>query len=327
MTELPAHFGGEAEPGVGGAAAARRRGARLAAELLGGKPGPAHLPLLMGVVNVTPDSFSDGGRFTSVEAAVEHSRALVAQGAQLLDVGGYSTRPGAASVEADQEAARVVPVIEALRRELPGVPVSVDTFRAAVAGAAIEAGAVMVNDVTGGADPLMHATVARLRVPGAGAPIYLCQHMRGTPQTMDSLAHYNDVVSEVKAELGQAAQRFLAAGGDPDRLVLDPGIGFAKDAAQSWTLLARSAALSELGYPLLVGTSRKRLLGEALGQSDQGPAQRDVATATTTALAALAGVWAVRVHNVAFSRDARAVAAAWMEAAGGVVPANDAARE
>ncbi|WP_371173769.1 dihydropteroate synthase [Buchananella felis] len=316
---LPEPAGAQAGPGPSGAAAAARRGASLAAELLGGAPGAAQLPLLMGVVNVTPDSFSDGGRFTSVAAAVAHSRALVDQGAQILDVGGYSTRPGAAPVAAAEEAERVVPVVAALARELPGVPVSVDTFRAEVAAAAVAAGAVMVNDVTGGADPRMHATVAALRLPTGAAPIYLCQHMRGTPQTMDSQATYTDVVADVRGELAAAVECYLAAGGQADRLVLDPGIGFAKDAAQSWTLLAHTPALLELGYPLLIGTSRKRLLAAALGEADQGPTGRDVATATTTALAALAGAWAVRVHNVAYSRDARAVAAAWVAAGGSVV--------
>ncbi|MDO4790937.1 MAG: dihydropteroate synthase [Buchananella hordeovulneris] len=298
---------------------AHARGAALARLIVGD---PGSLPLLMGVVNVTPDSFSDGGRFLKLDAALEHAQELVTQGAQILDVGGYSTRPGADDVCPEEEAARVLPVIEALARELPQVVLSVDTFRAEVARQAVEAGAGIVNDVTGGNDPLMHATVARLRVErgplAGGHPVYVCQHMRGTPQTMDSLASYGDVVAQVGQELSAQAAKFVAAGGQEERLVLDPGIGFSKDAEQSWRLLAQLGRLLELGYPLLVGTSRKRLLGAALGAADQGAAGRDVATAVTTALAGAAGAWAVRVHNVAFSADARAVAAAWGAAGGNV---------
>jgi dihydropteroate synthase len=275
-----------------------------------GLPQPGRC-LVMGVVNVTPDSFSDGGRWLDAADAVTHGLALLADGADILDVGGESTRPGAGRVEADEELQRVLPVIRGLVDA--GAVVSVDTTRAAVAEPAIAAGAQLVNDVSGGqADPGMLALVASAEVP------YVCMHWRGQSADMDQLAAYDDVVRDVAAELAGSAQRALAAGIAPGRLVLDPGLGFAKLGEQNWRLLAQLAALHELGYPLLVGASRKRFLGAALAQADGSPrpaGQRDDATAAVSALTACAGAWAVRVHDAASSRDAVTVASHWARAA------------
>jgi dihydropteroate synthase len=263
--------------------------------------------VVIGVINVTPDSFSDGGRYYHREEAVAHGVALWAQGADLVDVGGESTRPGALRVDAATEIARVVPVLRELAAG--GVRCSVDTTRAAVAEAALEAGAVLVNDISGGlADPAMAGVVARGRVP------WILMHSRGSSATMDQLASYSDVVAEVRAELVARVDAAVLAGVDPAALVLDPGLGFAKTAAHNWALLARLAALTELGFPVLVGASRKRFLGSVLAGADSVPRRcdgRDTATAVVCALAATAGAWGVRVHDVAATRDALAVAAAW----------------
>ncbi|MGH3693724.1 MAG: dihydropteroate synthase [Pseudonocardiaceae bacterium] len=261
----------------------------------------------MGIINVTPDSFSDGGRYLDRDDAVAHGLALRAQGADLVDVGGESTRPGARRVDAATEIARVVPVLRALAGR--GVPCSVDTTRAAVAEAALEAGAVMVNDVSGGlADPAMAATIARCRVP------WVLMHWRGHSETMQALASYHDVVAEVRAELVARVDAAVLAGVDPGALVLDPGLGFAKTAAHNWALLGHLDVLTELGFPVLIGASRKRFLGSLLAGPDGVPRRcdgRDTATTAVSALAAAAGAWGVRVHEVAASRDAVAVAAAW----------------
>jgi dihydropteroate synthase len=258
--------------------------------------------VVIGILNVTPDSFSDGGRYLDREDAVAHGVDLRAEGADLIDVGGESTRPGAHRVEAPTEIARVVPVIRDLAE--CGVPCSVDTTRAAVAEAALEAGAIMVNDVSGGlADPAMAPTVARCRVP------WILVHWRGPSAVMDRLASYGDVVAEVRAELVARVDAAVLAGVDPSALVLDPGIGFAKTAAHNWTLLGHLDALIQLGFPVLLGASRKRFLGSLLG--GQPLERRDIATAAVSALAAAAGVWGVRVHSAAASREAIAVAAAW----------------
>jgi dihydropteroate synthase len=263
--------------------------------------------VVIGIINVTPDSFSDGGRYLDRDDAVAHGLALRAQGADLVDVGGESTRPGARRIDAATEIARVVPVLRELAAS--GVPCSVDTTRAAVAEAALEAGAVVVNDVSGGlADPAMASTLARCRVP------WILMHWRGHSEKMHELARYQDVVAEVRAELVARVDAAVLAGVDPAALLLDPGLGFAKTAAHNWALLRRLDVLTELGFPVLVGASRKRFLGTLLADRDGVPRPcdgRDTATAVISALAAAEGAWGVRVHDAAASRDAIAVAAAW----------------
>lgn len=263
--------------------------------------------VVLGVLNVTPDSFSDGGRFLDRDDAVAHGITLHAQGADLVDVGGESTRPGAQRVDAATEIARVVPVLRELAQA--GVPCSVDTTRAAVAEAALEAGAIVVNDVSGGlADPAMAGTVARCQVP------WVLMHWRGHSDRMDELARYHDVVAEVRAELVARVDAAVLAGVDPAALVLDPGLGFAKTAAHNWALLGNLDVLLELGFPLLIGASRKRFLGALLAAQDgtpRPPQGRETATAVVSALAAAAGVWGVRVHDAVASRDAIAVATVW----------------
>ena len=265
--------------------------------------------LVMSVLNVTPDSFSDGGRFVDVDVAVAHALEQVAAGADIIDVGGESTRPGAGRIPADQELGRVIPVIERLVAH--GVVVSIDTMRAEVAREAVAAGAGIVNDVSGGlADPAMHDWIAGVDVP------YIAMHWRGHSTDMDQLAVYDDVVSDVIAELRDRLDALAAAGVDADRVVLDPGLGFAKTAAHNWALLAALPELAALGHPVLIGASRKRFLGELLGEPGhpRPVEQRDAATDAVTALAAAAGTWAVRVHDVRGSRDAIAVASAWRSA-------------
>ncbi|WP_024285743.1 dihydropteroate synthase [Cellulomonas sp. KRMCY2] len=266
--------------------------------------------LVMGVVNVTPDSFSDGGRWFEPRSAVAHGLELVAQGADILDVGGESTRPGARRVPVDEERRRVLPVIRELAAT--GAVVSVDTTRAVVAAEAVEAGAHIVNDVSGGlADPAMYDVVA-----GTGA-VYVAMHWRGHADVMDSLAVYDDVVTDVRDELAQRLAGVLAAGGRPEQVVLDPGLGFAKPGSDNWPLLAHLEVLQGLGRPVLVGASRKRFLGRLLappGAEPVPPAGRDLATAAVSALCAAAGVWCVRVHDVTGSADAVRVAAAWAAA-------------
>jgi dihydropteroate synthase len=263
--------------------------------------------LVMGVLNVTPDSFSDGGRWLDRDDAVAHGVSMSLRGATYVDVGGESTRPGAARVDAVTEAARVVPVVSDLVSA--GVRVSVDTTRARVAAAAIEAGAELVNDVSGGlADPLMARVVADA---GVG---WVLMHWRGPSQRMHELASYEDVVGEVRAELVEQVDRAVLAGVDPALLVLDPGLGFAKTAAHNWQLLRKLDVFSQLGFPILVGASRKRFLGALLADDEGTPRRpdgREHATAAVTALVANAGAWGVRVHDVAASLDAVAVAAAW----------------
>ncbi|HXV93923.1 MAG TPA: dihydropteroate synthase [Pseudonocardia sp.] len=271
-----------------------------------GLPQPGRC-VVVGVLNVTPDSFSDGGRYVDRGHAVAHGVAMRDAGADLVDVGGESTRPGAARVEAEVERERVLPVIRELVAE--GVRVSVDTTRATVAEAAVEAGATVVNDVSGGlADPAMARVVAEARVP------WILMHWRGHSDRMNELAGYEDVIGEVRAELVARVDAAVLAGVDPGRIVLDPGLGFAKTAAHNWALLRRLDVLTALGFPVLVGASRKRFLGQLLAAADgtpRPPAGRDVATAAVTALVAHAGAWGVRVHDVDSSMDAVAVATAW----------------
>ncbi len=258
-------------------------------------------PVLVGILNVTPDSFSDGGKFTDPGIALDQAAKLKADGCQLIDVGGESTRPGATLVDAKQELARVVPVVQGLLRRGLG-PVSVDTRKSAVACAALDAGASVINDVSGLAfDADLAGAVAR-----AGAGLVL-MHMRGTPDTMDDQARYDHVAAEVAAELGTAAARALEAGVARERLVLDPGFGFAKSAEQSFRLLDELATIVALGYPVLVGPSRKRFLGAVTGR----PAEdRDRATAVACALAWERGARLFRVHDAALAREALAVSRA-----------------
>ncbi|MFD8072396.1 dihydropteroate synthase [Streptomyces sp. NPDC059718] len=261
---------------------------------------------VMGVVNVTPDSFSDGGDWFDTDLAVKHGLDLVAAGADLVDVGGESTRPGAARVDEAEELRRVVPVVRELARA--GVVVSVDTMRATVAEKAVEAGAALVNDVSGGlADPAMIPVVA-----ATGSP-FIVMHWRGQSIDMNNRAVYRDVVGEVTTELRRSFERAVAGGIAPERIVLDPGLGFAKNAEHDLTLIAHVEDLLALGRPLLIAASRKRFLGRVLAGEggDPPPArERDAATAAVTAIVAGRGAWAVRVHAVHDSADAVRVARA-----------------
>ena len=256
--------------------------------------------VVMGILNVTPDSFSDGGRYDTVETAVAHGEHLAAAGADYVDIGGESTRPGAGRVSPAEECRRVLPVIAELAAR--GVAVSIDTTRASVATAALAAGALLVNDVSGGlADPGMAPAVADAGVP------WVLMHRRGLSHDMDSRATYDDVVSDVRRELCRRVDAALAAGVAADRLVVDPGLGFAKRPEHDVALLAGLDRITDLGFPVLVGASRKRFLGALLATADghpRPPDQRDSATVATSVLAALAGAWGVRVHDVAGSVDA-----------------------
>ncbi len=266
---------------------------------------PLAHPLVMGILNITPDSFSDGGRFLSSDQALAQADRLLAEGADLIDVGGESTRPGSEAVPEAEELARVIPIVAALVRRHPGVAISVDTVKSGVARAALDAGASIINDVSGGRlDPAMPATVAR---GGAG---FVIMHSRGTVSTMARLDHAEyapDVISGVREELAQRLEAALAAGLTPDQIVLDPGFGFAKTGEQNLLLCDGLAALLPLGRPLLVGPSRKRFLGSVTGRE---VAERDVATAAACVVAFERGARIFRVHHVALTRDALAVAAA-----------------
>jgi dihydropteroate synthase len=268
---------------------------------------------VMGVVNVTPDSFSDGGRWLDPVAAVSHGLRLVADGADLIDVGGESTRPGAVRVTPEEELRRVVPVIRELAAA--GALVSVDTMRAVVAEQALAAGARILNDVSGGlADPDM------VRVAAAAGVPFVVMHWRGQSADMNRRAVYDDVVTDVVKELQVRMEAVVDAGVRPEQVILDPGLGFAKAGAQNWALLGNLDALTVLGRPLLVAASRKRFLGTLLADPATGeprPArERDDATAAISVLAARAGAWAVRVHDVRATADAVRVVAAWQRAAG-----------
>jgi dihydropteroate synthase len=263
----------------------------------------------MGVVNVTPDSFSDGGAWFDPDAAIRHGLGLVAEGADIVDVGGESTRPGAQRVSLQEELRRVIPVIGALAGQ--GVPVSVDTMRAEVADAAVAVGARLVNDVSGGlADPAMPRVVAKAAVP------YVVMHWRGHSHDMDTRAVYTDVVREVTDELRGRIDAIVHEGVDRSQLIVDPGLGFAKrpEDNHNWTLLAHLSELMQLGHPVLVAASRKRFLGRLLAGPDGTPrpfADSDDATVAISALAAAAGAWCVRVHKVRPNADAVRTAAAW----------------
>jgi len=261
-------------------------------------------PLLMGVLNVTPDSFSDGGQFLNPERALEQASMLSAQGAQIIDVGGESTRPGAVRVTAAEEQARILPVIRAIQSELK-LTISVDTINSSTARKAVKAGANIVNDISGGlSDPQMFAAIQDLDCK------YVLGHWRGNPQTMESLAHYSDVAREVVAELAEQVAMAVAAGISRDRIIVDPGLGFAKDIYQNWDLVNRLDELERLGLPVLVGASRKRFLAHALSAEDPASVsmpRRDVATAVLTALLLQRKLWGVRVHDVQSTSDAIAI--------------------
>jgi len=274
-------------------------------------PGPGYLlgrscrieldrPRLMGVLNITPDSFSDGGRYLSVAAAVAQGRCLAAEGADLLDVGGESTRPGAQHVGVQQELDRVLPVLEALRREI-ALPLSIDTTKSAVAEAAIAAGAEFVNDISGLTfDAQMAAVVAN-----SGAGLFV-MHTRGRPATMQADTCYADLVAEICAALQGSVARALAAGVAAERIAVDPGIGFGKDVAGNLELLRRLPEFAALGRPLLLGTSRKSFIGRVLGLDD--PAARQTGTLATVALGVASGARLFRVHEVGPAREAALVA-------------------
>lgn len=268
----------------------------------------------MGVVNVTPDSFSDGGQWFSADAAIAHGLELAARGADLVDVGGESTRPGALRISEDEELRRIGPVVTALAKA--GVAVSIDTMRTRVAEHALSAGARLVNDVSGGlADPGMADLIARSRVP------FVVMHWRGQSAHMQDRAVYADVVKDVADELTTRVEALTEAGVDPAQLIIDPGLGFAKLPAHNWALLTRLREISWLPhpaapFPVLVGASRKRFIGRLLGADQDTPrpfAECDDATVALTALAATAGAWCVRVHSVPANADAVRVAARWQE--------------
>jgi dihydropteroate synthase len=282
-----------------------------------GSTGPEfQRPLVMGVLNVTPDSFSDGGEFDSVESALDHARLLLIGGANIIDIGGESTRPGAPRVAPEVELSRVMPVIDALVAELAAtnrrdVRISIDTMNATTALAAVSAGAHIINDVSGGlADPKMFSVAA-----ATGAEIVI-SHWRGFSDGMDKLNTYLDLAAEVATELKLRIDAAVSAGVARNKIILDPGLGFAKDMAQNWELVARLDELDKLGLPILVGASRKRFIAGALDADlDAADAEsgqinnnrRDLATAVLTALLLQRKLWGVRVHNVVATNDAIAI--------------------
>ncbi|MFB9163945.1 dihydropteroate synthase [Arthrobacter psychrochitiniphilus] len=265
---------------------------------------PKDRAVVMGILNCTPDSFSDGGDYDSTETAIAHGLRMFYGGADIIDVGGESTRPGAVEVSAAQEQERILHVIGTLAKA--GALVSVDTRHASTAALALDAGAGMINDVSGtNVREDMISLIAERQVP------YVLMHSRGDSRHMDSLTQYTDVVQDVVAELGEIRERFYAAGVKAENLILDPGIGFSKNAEQNWELLANLDRVTALGNKVLVGTSRKRFLGSLLTSAGKAaaPKERDDATSATTALAGTQGIWGVRVHDVGASLDAAKVAA------------------
>ncbi|WP_315914515.1 dihydropteroate synthase [Arthrobacter sp. lap29] len=265
---------------------------------------PTDRAVVMGILNCTPDSFSDGGDYDSTETAIAHGLRMFYGGADIIDVGGESTRPGAVEVSAAQEQERILHVIGTLAKA--GALVSVDTRHASTAALALDAGAGMINDISGtNVHEDMIALIAERQVP------YVLMHSRGDSRHMDSLTQYTDVVQDVVAELGEIRERFYAAGVKAENLILDPGIGFSKNAEQNWELLANLDRVTALGNKVLVGTSRKRFLGSLLTSAGKAaaPKERDDATSATTALAGTQGIWGVRVHDVGASLDAAKVAA------------------
>jgi dihydropteroate synthase len=265
---------------------------------------PTGRTLVMGILNVTPDSFSDGGKNATADTAIAAGLRMFYAGADIIDVGGESTRPGAEDVSPEEEQQRVVPVIQALVKA--GALVSIDTTHASTAAAAVEAGAAIINDISGlSIEPEMAELVAASRVP------YILTHRRGDARTMNSLAEYKDVAGEVVAELAGVRDKLYAAGVSQDQIIVDPGLGFAKNDAQNWELLQNLDQLDSLGHRVLVGASRKRFLGTLLTVAGKSaaPGERDGATAAITAISAYRGAWAVRVHDVGPSLDAVKVAA------------------
>ena len=263
-------------------------------------------PLIMGVVNITPDSFSDGGQFLDTDAAVSHALELIAQGANIIDLGGESTRPGALRVKLEDEQSRVIPVIEKLVQnetfKASNALISIDTMNAQTAVLAVRAGASIVNDVSGGlADEQMFDALKDLDCK------FVISHWRGFSETMDSMNNYESVAIDVASELRQRVEKAIASGISRERLIIDPGLGFAKDIAQNWHLVARLDELEKLQLPILVGASRKRFIAGALEPDDAAAVsnqRRDVATAVLTALLLQRKLWGVRVHNVATTLDA-----------------------
>lgn len=267
---------------------------------------PSGRTLVMGIVNATPNSFSDGGKLADPDAAIKYALKLVEQGADIIDVGGESTAPGAEPVTREVERDRIMPVIEALVKY--GVVVSVDTMHAEIAREALALGPVIINDVSG-----IRASDEMIELVAKSGAHYVLMHNRGTAQTMDAMANYDDVAQDVIAEITHTRQRFLDAGVKPEQLIIDPGIGFAKKSKHNWQLLSQLEKLHELGHPLLVAASRKRFLGRLLKKAGLAstPTDRDQATAAVSALAAANGAWAVRVHEVPASVAAVQVARKW----------------
>ncbi len=264
--------------------------------------------VVMGILNCTPDSFSDGGEYDSTETAIAHGLRMHYGGADIIDVGGESTRPGSEEVDEVEEQRRILPVISTLAKA--GALVSVDTRHASTAALALDAGAGIINDVSGAnVHPDMIALIAQREAP------YVLMHSRGDSRSMDSLTQYTDVVQDVVRELSEVRERFYAAGVKPENLIVDPGIGFSKNAEQNWELLANLDQVVAMGNRVLVGTSRKRFLGSLLTSAGKAavPKERDDATSATTALAGIHGIWGVRVHDVGASLDAAKVAARMLQ--------------
>lgn len=251
--------------------------------------------LVMGILNVTPDSFADGGRHFTLKDAINRAQVMIEEGVDIIDIGGESTKPGAERVTEEEEASRVIPVLEQLTQL--SVEISIDTTRSSIAARAISLGVKYVNDVSGGlADPKMHEVIAK-----NPKVQYVIMHWRAHSKNMQDLAHYKDVVKEVKEELEERISSAIEAGVDPDQIIIDPGIGFSKSGEHNWELLKNIDRLSLLGYPILIGASRKRFLGELTGSSN--PDEREAATLAITAMMAKQGIWAVRTHSVKAHRD------------------------
>ncbi len=272
---------------------------------------PKVKPLVMGVLNVTPDSFSDGNQYNSVESALDHAKLLVLAGAQIIDIGGESTRPGAERVSVEEEQARVIPVIKAIAELELGVSISIDTMNAETADLAIAAGANIINDVSGGlADEAMLGVAAKHDV------LIILSHWRGHSDIMNTMASYQNVAEEVATELQSRVDAAVAAGVSREKIVVDPGLGFAKDMKQNWQLVARLDEIEKLGLPILVGASRKRFIAGALDEEEPNSVsheRRDVATAVLTALLMQRKLWGVRVHNVLSTVDAISIVSALHE--------------